>query len=307
MTGRLRSLTRFPPCGYFHVPFQRGLAFPRCLQYPGEVPWAESCQGTRQRRWRWVSLAAFRGVLFDFDGTLADTIPVILNCLEQSWREVMGDGEMPETSEFLGLVGRPLEDMMVALVTPRWQPCMPAIAELTDELVHAYRRHYETPSLGAVEFPGTTKLLEDLGAMGVRRGIVTNKIRRTTLRQLDNLGLRSEFDVVVTVEDVTHPKPHAEPLQFAASRLGLKLDETVYVGDTVADVVAARNGGVGCVAIVSWGVAGQLYRLAHGDEPASPAQLTEPAADVLLNGWDSLIQLIRSGFAATLGSDTHRR
>ncbi|MBE3577241.1 MAG: HAD family hydrolase [Limnochordales bacterium] len=254
-----------------------------------------------------MSRTVFRAVLFDFDGTLVDTIPVILDCLEQSWREVMADADVPAGAEFLSLVGKPLETMMVELVTPRWQPCMPAIAELTDKLVSAYRRRYETVSLEARAFPGTTKLLEDLGAMEVRRGIVTNKIRRTTLRQLQHLGLRSEFDVVVTVEDVTCPKPHAEPLQVAAEQLGVKLEETVYVGDTVADVMAARNAGVGCVAIVSWGVAGRLYRLAHGDEPCDPAQLTEPAADMLLKEWDSLIRLIHSGFGTTPGLDTYCR
>lgn len=179
-----------------------------------------------------------RCVLFDLDGTTIDTNELIIATLQHVLREHCG---LELTREMIiPQMGGPLTDQLRHFTG--WE-------EVAD-LVKAYRaynyaRHDEMVTL----FPGVLDTVKRLYEAGLKIGIVTNKARASTARVLDHFGLRPYVGSVVTIEDVERPKPHPEPMHKAMRELGVKPEETVMVGDSPFDLLAARAAGVMAVAV----------------------------------------------------------
>jgi pyrophosphatase PpaX len=194
-------------------------------------------------------------VLFDFDGTLADTIPLIV----ASYHHAIGTlGEVVDEAEVLSWIGRPLQPVLEERYPGRGQ-------HLTD----VYRRwnlaHHDD-LIRRVQ--GVPDLLADLHDHGARTGVVSSKKAETVRLGLRAVGLEGVIDVVAGQEETEHHKPHPAPLLYAAERLSVSASACVYVGDATVDVQAARAAGMGAVA-VTWGA---------GDEAALAA--TRPDAVV---------------------------
>lgn len=117
-----------------------------------------------------------------------------------------------------------------------------------DELVEEYETVYET--------------VQELKKQGYKIGIVTTKARQTVEMGLKLSKLDQFFDVVVTIDDVEHVKPHPEPLQKALKLLDAKPEETLMVGDNHHDIVGGQNAGTKTVA-VSWTLKGRAYLEAY--------------------------------------------
>jgi pyrophosphatase PpaX len=179
--------------------------------------------------------------LFDFDGTLADSVELILASFRHATAEVLG--YVPDEAELRAGIGLPLIDQMRTLDAERAQELYEAYVEhnlaVHDELMRPY--------------PGVDELLNRLRRDGRRLGVVTSKRRETALLGLDVLGL-GEFDVLIGWEDTDAHKPGPEPLMRALELLGASADEAVYLGDTPWDMQAGRAAGVATVAVL-WGVA----------------------------------------------------
>ena len=111
----------------------------------------------------------------------------------------------------------------------------------SDDIMVAWTRMYDwTP-------PATQALRE----AGLRLGIVSTKYRSRIASTLERHGLTDRFDVIIGGEDVERHKPHPEGLHRAVEGLRVPVDQTLYVGDTVADAVAAREAGSPFVAVLS--------------------------------------------------------
>jgi pyrophosphatase PpaX len=182
----------------------------------------------------------FPVVLFDLDGTLIDSGPMILASFRHATRSVLGrdipDRELVESSG-----GSTLEVQMSALDPER-----------VDELVSAYRAH-NTPLHDELECClGIEGVLAELKAQGRTLGVVTAKRRLTVELAFRRLGIERWFDVVVTCDDTAAHKPDPAPILLALERLGVRPEDAAYVGDSPFDVGAARAAGVFAVA-VSWG------------------------------------------------------
>jgi pyrophosphatase PpaX len=124
-------------------------------------------------------------------------------------------------------------------------------------LVGAYReynllKHDEMVSL----FPGVKETIERLHREGVRLGVVTTKMRETTIRALKLLEIYSYMDTIVTLDDVENAKPHPEPVEKAVAALGAKASETLMVGDSSVDIVSALRAGAVPVG-VAWSLKGE--------------------------------------------------
>ena len=184
-----------------------------------------------------------RAVLFDFDGTLADTaadLCAALNRLriDKGLREVAVD----EVRPYASMGARGLLRVGFGL--------KPEDAEYPP-LREAFLDHYERAVCVATRlFPGMSELLERLKAGGIAWGIVTNKSSRFTHRIVQGLGVGP--DCVVCGDSTPHLKPHPAPLRLAAEQLGLAPAACLYVGDDLRDVQAARAAGMRPVA-VEWG------------------------------------------------------
>ena len=201
-------------------------------------------------------------VLFDLDGTLADTIGLIVASYNHAFRTVLGVER--DEAEIRAWIGRPLLESFAAVA--------PAHAVELDEVYRAWNIA-QTESL-LREYEGVRELVTDLSGAGVQVGVVTSKRRHTALMALRGVGLEGLVPLLATLEDTKRHKPLPDPLLHAVSGLGAEPASCVYVGDAVVDVEAARAAGLGAIA-VTWGAG-----LASDLHAAAPDALAHSVADL---------------------------
>ena len=183
----------------------------------------------------------FRIVLFDLDGTLIDSGPIILASMQHAVRTVLGR-EIPPAELQMSIGGQGIVAQMTAID-----------AEHADELLEAYKDHNDGLHETLEAFDDLLALLPGLKVEGRKLGIVTAKRHRTVGLALARFpALASAFDVVVGFEDTERHKPDPEPVLLAVERLGGSPEDAVYVGDSPFDIAAAKAAGVFAVA-VGWG------------------------------------------------------
>jgi pyrophosphatase PpaX len=203
-------------------------------------------------------------VLFDLDGTLIDSGPIILASMRHASLTVLG--REPDEELVRAAIGGPgLVAQMRDLDPGR-----------VDELVDAYRAHNEPLHAELEAFEDVLELLPRLRAEGRSLGIVTAKRVRTVELALDRFpALRDVMDVIVGAEDTERHKPDPDPLLEALRRLGAAPATAAYVGDSPFDVRAAKAAGVLAVA-VGWGGIHPDERLLH----AGPDALVHTAEEL---------------------------
>lgn len=179
-------------------------------------------------------------MLFDLDGTLVDTVALILASFRHATEQVLGAALPDEV--LMRDVGIPLTTQMRVFSE-----------EHAEELVRVYRAHNDIVHDELIkEYPGTNRALDRLRAEGKRMGVVTSKSRPLAMRALERFGLTDYFETVVTCDDVSLHKPDPFPLVFAAEALGVQPQETLYIGDSPHDMSAALA--AGCLSVAAlWG------------------------------------------------------
>jgi pyrophosphatase PpaX len=188
-----------------------------------------------------IERVRFPIVLFDLDGTLIDSGPIILESMEHAVRTVLGR-EIPREQLGLTIGGQGIVAQMQALD-----------AEHADELLEAYKVHNDGLHDTLEAFDDLLALLPKLRGDGRKLGIVTAKRHCTVALALERFpALREEFETVVTHEDTERHKPDPEPVLLAVERLGGSPSQAAYVGDSPFDIRAAKAAGVFAVG-VAWG------------------------------------------------------
>jgi pyrophosphatase PpaX len=183
----------------------------------------------------------FRVCLFDLDGTLIDSGPMIVASMKHAAKTVLGR-EIPEHVLSAAVGGPGLLAQMQALDPTR-----------VDDLVAAYRTHNEPLHDELEAFWEVIEVLPRLRARGSLLGIVTAKRRATVDLAFARLPeLERNFDIVITSDDTERHKPSPDPILAAVERLGAAPADAAYVGDSPFDIRAAKAAGVYAIA-VSWG------------------------------------------------------
>ena len=193
-------------------------------------------------------MSTLRTVLFDLDGTLIDSIRLIL----ESYHHTLAAHQLPARSD---------EQWLAGLGTP----LMVQFRDWCDDverlqaMVATYREynlaHHDTM---VTPYPGVVEMVRRIKQAGLRTGLVTSKNRPGALRGLRLIGLEAEMDLVIGADEVANPKPHPEPIHLALERLREAPERAIYVGDSVHDMRSGRAAGVRIGAVL-WGPFGREH------------------------------------------------
>lgn len=211
-----------------------------------------------------------RAVLFDLDGTLIDSIRLILD----SYHHALAAHGLPARTD---------EDWLRGVGTPLWVQFEPWREHPGIEALIATYREYNLAHHDRMvrPYPGAAEAVRALRQSGLHTGLVTSKNRSGAERGLRLCGLEGVMDVLVGADDVEHPKPHPEPVERAVRALGIAPAEAVYVGDSVHDMESGRAAGVRTAAAL-WG-------------PFDRAALAPTRPDCWLDTPADLLSLARAG------------
>lgn len=181
-----------------------------------------------------------KAVLFDFDGTIVDSLPIILKSFEKT-RELLGLDYSLETAR--ALVGAPLIQIGEEFYGPgRGQ-----------EFVDAYSSVYKDCCEGNLHmFPGMRETIKMVRDRGVKTAIVTSKRRDSATQNLAAVEAEDLFDLLVPVEDHPKPKPYGDPVLVALEKLKVTADEAAMVGDAAFDIGTGKAANVITIG-VTWG------------------------------------------------------
>jgi HAD superfamily hydrolase (TIGR01509 family) len=185
---------------------------------------------------------AFSGLIFDCDGTLADTMPLHYDAWVRALRE--RGGQLPEPL-FYELAGVPTVDI-VRVLNQRFGTALDP-----EETAHAKEALYEEllPQAAPIE-PVVAWVHEYRGRLPL--AVASGGLRRLVLKTLAGLGLEDAFQVVCTAEDVTHGKPAPDLFLLTAERLRVPAAECVVLEDSDLGLEAARRAGMQGVDIRPW-------------------------------------------------------
>lgn len=213
-------------------------------------------------------------VVFDLDGTLVDTAPDLVRALNETLDlEGLPHLKLPVVRGMVGQGARVLIERAAALSGVSFSN--DRLDQLTRAFIEFYRadiaRHSEI-------FPGAAEALDSLAALGAKLAVCTNKRTDLSVQLLEALGFAERFSAIVGADAVADRKPHPDHYRAAVTRAGGVVRRSLMVGDTAADVAAARGAGAP-VAVVAFG---------YSDGGAEKL-----GADALLHRYSELMQVTR--------------
>lgn len=179
------------------------------------------------------------GIIFDIDGTLADTNELIFESFRFITNKYLNKNY--ENEEITALFG-PTEDVI--------------LQELFGDKYHEVRKDYfefytNNHKHMARAYPGINNLVQKIKSAGTPLSIYTGKGRDSARITLKEIGIHEYFDMIVTGDDVEDHKPSPEGVDLFVERFNLVRDNTLMIGDSIADIKAARNSGIK-IASVLW-------------------------------------------------------
>ena len=188
-------------------------------------------------------------VLFDLDGTLIDTAPDLAHSMDLVMRELHLPAQgLEKVRRFIGHgVRRLVEDIVATELKDR-----PAKATL-EKALGAFNEHYREQLVQKSSlYPGVLECLQTLHSRGVKLACVTNKPKAFTEPLLEHFQIDRFFDLVLSGDSLPKKKPDPYPLVHACQRFAVEVANSVMVGDSSNDILAARNAGMRCM-YVSYG------------------------------------------------------
>ncbi|AZV94369.1 phosphoglycolate phosphatase [Bordetella sp. J329] len=223
-----------------------------------------------------MSSVTYQGlVLFDFDGTLADSAPDLAEAANQQRR-------------YRGLADLPYEALRP--VASQGAPGLLRVAlglDRSDTEFEAARQRFLADYAACMTertdlFPDIPELLANLEQHGLGWGIVTNKVERLALPIIEHLDLMRRSAATVCGDTCAYAKPHPEPVSHAIRLAGYQAQDTIYVGDDERDIIAGREAGTRTIAV--------------GFGYCDPAQARNWGADLYVEHpgelWDAVLELL---------------
>jgi phosphoglycolate phosphatase len=180
----------------------------------------------------------FELLVFDWDGTLMDSAPVIVASLQAACADLRLPVPSDENARYV--IGLGLEDAMRHIL-PDVSP------DRLADVVERYRHHFLLRDGGTALFAGVAETVRELHAAGFRLAIATGKSRRGLTRALHATGLTDYFHAT-RCADEGFSKPHPGMLEYLMGALDVDRGHTLMIGDTTHDLEMAQNAAVASVA-----------------------------------------------------------
>lgn len=185
----------------------------------------------------------YKLAIFDFDGTLVDSTPGIIDVMKVVVDEYKFEEEILE--EWRHLVGVPLPKQM-EIILPDRSP------EFHFEVAERYRAIYDTMAVEICPpFPHMFPLLKNLKDAGVVVTIASSKRSNLVQVVIDHHELNDYFAMVVGAQEVTNHKPHPESVHITVEKLGIPHEHAIVIGDSIFDLDMAKNAGVDAIGVTT--------------------------------------------------------
>tara|TARA_R110002153_G_scaffold18154_2_gene63549 strand:- start:14130 stop:14720 length:591 start_codon:yes stop_codon:yes gene_type:complete len=186
-------------------------------------------------------LSRYKGIVFDMDGTLIDS----MGAHGLAWQQTCEKYAYPFDGEYIHDLGGVPTREIVKLLNEKY-----GLSHDLDEVT-------ETKRLAFLALNDNPSIIEDtfevmLAHQGkLKMGVGTGSERNNAIRMLTNTGLLEHLETVVTASDVTHGKPHGETFKTVATNMGLQANECVVFEDTEIGRLAAKNAGMDCIMVIN--------------------------------------------------------
>ena len=214
---------------------------------------------------------SIKAILFDFDGTLANTTDIILAGFHKACREVLQHEVTDE--EIIKTFGLTLKAGMEVLAD---RP------EQVDPMRDIYREYFYTNHDAMIKpLPGVAEAIAKLDKQGIKMAVVTSKRRPMALRGLECVGLDRFIKVVIACDDVVQRKPAPDAMLAAIDRLAVRPEECLCVGDSPFDLQSGHNAGTKAAAVT--------YTLFNWEE-----MLQQGKPDYIINSIEDLLKIIEN-------------
>lgn len=210
-------------------------------------------------------------IIFDFDGTLADTTATILRTYRMAIDELGAESRTDD--ECKATIGVPLREGFRQLY-PQYSE-----AEL-DRCVTTYRRIFNANKANLVPelYPGVRETLEKLSQMGIQMSVASSRSRESLVEFCDDNNITHYFSLILGADDVAHAKPDPEPVLITLNRLGKSADRAMMVGDMPVDIAMGSSAGCRTVGVT------------YGN--SSRLNLEEAGATYIIDSFPELIGII---------------
>lgn len=218
-----------------------------------------------------ADLTRIRGLAFDLDGTLTDTAPGLSNAIDLALQaQGLPMAGQARVSTWIGNGADKLVER--ALI---WAGAEPAAALCRATRLLFDRYYADTVEQGSRLFPQVKETLARLAAQGFPMAVVTNKPTPFVAPLLASLQIDAYFSLIIGGDDVAAIKPHPAPIYLVLGKLGLYVNELLFVGDSRNDILAAKAAGCPCV--------GMTYGYNYGETitVSQPDYVLDRFADLL--------------------------
>lgn len=204
----------------------------------------------------------YKGIIFDLDGTLSNSVPCIMKCSELV-HKAMGIPWDPVWQK--SVIGKPLYQCALEVTEEsRVQEYLDYNKRLSEEYM---------PKM-IVPFEGAVELVADLKKAGIKMCIATSRLKWGAVLSCEKIGISDYLERIIAVEDTKTHKPEPEPALLAMETMGLSPENCVFIGDSPYDIGCGHNAGTESIA-VGWGVTEKAKLLA-----ANPTHYCETMADL---------------------------
>lgn len=215
-------------------------------------------------------MSKVKNLIFDFDGTLVDTAPLIIKTMQAAMRVL--NLPMRDNAQCGATIGLRLEEISAVL----W----PDIPDLSAKFTQTYRSIFDELKrpLNVVCFPKVTRTLKALKAAGFLMAVASSRNHKSLKEYLDVFGITDCFSILIGGDDVEKGKPAPDPVLAILNAEGLNPCETLVIGDASYDIIMGKAAGT------------QTCAVTYGYGKPSEIQAEHP--DYMIPKFDSLLTII---------------